>query len=446
MAHQTEAACLLETGAMYGKRLLLEPPTGDPIFAGFRPGVFSLYFGDAPIYHFDREGRWQRAFVAGTHYLKGLDATVQAIDRVREGPNLVLKRRTLSDAETSDLDAEVRAAALDVLDALGAGRLTRRASPEPTLALSDAELHDALDRVARWDAAAWFAHRKSYLGIYAALPLLPPNCQGAVVLQATLGHAGGIAFGGGAAAGHAVRSPDEFAAHARAVQHLLGRRFEQCRTAFLAGSDVLRQGPENVEGYVQLIAATFPFDPESPRRRGRNSVDSECALTGIEAFLDDFTPPLPGWPDWRRLRDRHLRTVTLGIESGSAEIRGLYRKIWTNNDLRALVEQLKSAGVGVGVIVLVDAGGIEHAERHCAATAELVNALPLGPGDLVSLLDANEVRDTSLGAVELGFTPLTGTRWTEQQAELKRRLLPVRTDRGAKVAPYSLEKQSSSGA
>ena len=79
--------------------MLLPPDAGDPIFAGFRPGVFSLYFGDAPIYHFDLEGRWQRAFVAGTHYLKGLDATVQAIDRVREGANLVLKRRTLGYAE-----------------------------------------------------------------------------------------------------------------------------------------------------------------------------------------------------------------------------------------------------------------------------------------------------------------------------------------------------------
>ena len=94
----------------------------------------------------------------------------------------------------------------------------------------------------------------------------------------------------------------------------------------------------------------------------------------------------------------------------------------------------------------MDAGGIEHGARHLAATAALVNALPLGPGDLVALLDANEVRNASLGPLELGFTPLTGTRWTEQQAELKRLLLPVRTERGAKIAPYSLEKQSSSGA
>ena len=96
--HPTEAACLLEQGASYRRRIGFETvgTPGDPIFAGFKPGAFSLYFGDAPIYHFDLEGRWQRAFVDGMHYLKGLDATVHAIDRVREGPNLVLKRRNLS--------------------------------------------------------------------------------------------------------------------------------------------------------------------------------------------------------------------------------------------------------------------------------------------------------------------------------------------------------------
>src|SRR4051794_1915368 len=148
MALQTEAACLLENGATYGKRALFRPETGDPIFAGFRTGVFSLYFGDAPIFHFDLEGRWQRAFVAGTHYLKGLDATVQAIDRVRRGENLVLKRRTLGFADASDLDAQVRASALGVLEALDAGRLGPLSPPAPTPAVSVDELRDVLERVA----------------------------------------------------------------------------------------------------------------------------------------------------------------------------------------------------------------------------------------------------------------------------------------------------------
>ena len=111
MAHPTEAACLLETGVLYGRRLLLRHATGEPIFAGFKPGAFSLYFGDAPIYHFDREGRWQRAFVDGLHVLKGLDTSVQAIDRVREGDNLVLKRRTLGYDEANGFDDQVRTTA-----------------------------------------------------------------------------------------------------------------------------------------------------------------------------------------------------------------------------------------------------------------------------------------------------------------------------------------------
>ena len=69
------------------------PEAGDPIFAGFKRAAFSLYYGDAPIFHFDLEGRWQRAFVEGIHYLKAPDTTVQAIDRVRVEKNLVLRRR-----------------------------------------------------------------------------------------------------------------------------------------------------------------------------------------------------------------------------------------------------------------------------------------------------------------------------------------------------------------
>ncbi|MBV8317957.1 MAG: hypothetical protein JOZ53_23685, partial [Planctomycetaceae bacterium] len=122
MGHQTEAACLLESGALYARRVLLRPASGDPIFVGFKSAAFSLYFGDAPIYHFDLEGRWQRAFVDGTHYLKGLDTTIQAIDRVREGENLVLRRRTLGSAEAGDLDDRVRSAAQGVLEALGSRR------------------------------------------------------------------------------------------------------------------------------------------------------------------------------------------------------------------------------------------------------------------------------------------------------------------------------------
>ena len=153
--HRTEAACLLETGALYRTRIGLEPSGGDGplVFAGVKPGAFSLYFGDEPIYHFDLEGRWQRAYIDGIHYLKGLDAEIHAIDRVREGPNLVLHRRKLGFGESTDLDARLRSVALDLIAALGNGRFRQLGPPDGKASpLGVEELVDFLETIARWDA------------------------------------------------------------------------------------------------------------------------------------------------------------------------------------------------------------------------------------------------------------------------------------------------------
>src|SRR5436309_625498 len=119
----TEAEALFESGALYGRRALFRTTGGEPLFAGLKPGALSLYFGDEPFFHFDLEGRWQRAYADGRHWHKGLDSTVQTIERTRRGVNLVLTRRTLGFAEASDFDARVRSTALDLIAALGAGRL-----------------------------------------------------------------------------------------------------------------------------------------------------------------------------------------------------------------------------------------------------------------------------------------------------------------------------------
>jgi hypothetical protein len=442
MAHQTEAACLLETGALYNRRVLLQNPGRDPIFAGFKPGAFSLYYGDAPIYHFDRDGRWQRAFVDGIHFLKALDNTVQAIDRVREGPNLVLKRRTLSYVEASDLDARVRGAALELLETIARGRLAFLAPSSGALAPTDEELRGCLERIAAWDAAAWFAHRERYVATYGPLPFLPPDCTSPVVLQATLGHEGGVAFGGGRAFEHAVRTPAEFAQHTRDVAALLGARIEQCKAVFLGGADVLRQPIEQLAAYLESVACAFPLDVSTRPEPGAAHEDGP-KLSGIHAFVDGFASDLPDREGWSRLSALGLSRVSLGVESGDRAVRELYGKTWAEDDLCAVVAALKASGIGVGVIALVGAGGVEHASRHLEATVALLSRPALGSGDLVSLLDANELlasNDANVPA-HLRQGALTGPQWSAQLEALKEGLVHLRRERKVKVVPYSLEKQ-----
>jgi hypothetical protein len=427
----SEAACLLETGRLYTSRVGLATRDGDALtFAGFKKGAFSLYFDDAPIYHFDLEGRWQRVFLEGTHFLKGLDTTVHRIDRVREGVNLVLRRKILSFAETADLDARVRATALDLIESIIGSRLDRREPPAGIPPLTTEALVDFLERIAAWDADAWFAHRERYLSTYGPLPFVPPDCQNAVILQATLGHAGGIGFGGSPVAEHYVRSAAEFEAHCRDVAKLLGRRLAQCRTVFLAGADVLRQPPDVVARYLDAIGEVFPLSKSATE-------PASASLDGVYTFLDDFGGLKIGPESWREFHERGLGRVSLGVESGAAAIREDFGKRWDEDNLRAAVAAIKSAGIGVSVLTLVGAGGNERAGDHESETARLITSLGLGSGDIVFLLDANEVRDPDS---EEGIPSLKGEAWSAQQARMKDALKPEAKGLW-KVLPYSLEKQ-----
>jgi hypothetical protein len=432
MDHRTEAACLLETGALYRRRIALETATGhgEPIFAGFKRGAFSLYFGDEPIYHFDLEGRWQRAFEEGVHYLKGLDGDIHAVDRVREGPNLVLRRRKLDAVEAIDLDARIRAVALDMMAGLRDGRF-RRSEPPPNKAqpLSNEEVHGFLECVSNWDCSAWLAHSARYRETYGPLPFLPPECQNAVVLQATLGHAEGRTFGLSPAAEHRVRSTSEFARHVHDVSGLWGRRLQQSRTIFLAGGDTLHRPIEQVEAYLDALGRTFPI---------RNQDDGEDRCFGVHAFLDDFRGFRSGREGWIRLAERRLIRVSLGVESGDPQVRAIYGKTWDDAALRATVADLKSAGLGISVLTLVGAGGVELAEAHLEHTTRLIESLDVADGDFVILLDENEVRDSTVKPT--GLTLLSRADWSEQQQRFKEALAPLKS-RGIKVLPYTLEKQ-----
>lgn len=436
---QTEAACLLQSGALYRSRVGLFP-VGRPaqlVFTGFKKGAFSIYFGDAPIYHFDLEGRWQRAYIEPTHYLKGLDTRVHAIDRVREGANLVLKRRVLTPQEVADLDLHVRDVAQGLITELDAGRLDRQEPPaEKAQPLSAKPLRDFLARISSWDTAAWSAHRDRYRATYDPLPFLPPECQNAVVLQATLGDAQGVSFGLGPGSEHVVRTTAEFEAHVWAVSHLLGRRLLQSRLAFLAGSNVLRLPHETVSGYLETISRAFPIVRPTKGQTDHHEKTTP-RLEGIHAFLDDFATPGLDLEALRAYRQRNLVHVSLGVESGDSQLRTRYGKTWTDEQLRTLVADLRAAEIGLGVLTLVGAGGIDEHDKHLAGTARLLSSLELERGNTIFLLDDRELRDP---ASPDEASLLSSEDWTARQNQLKQALAPLR-DRGVKVLPYSLEKQ-----
>ena len=268
---------------------------------------------------------------------------------------------------------------------------------------------------------------------------MPPECQNAVVVQATIGHATGVSFGGSHVAEPYSRSRPEFRTHVCDVAGLWRQRLLQSRFVFLAGTDVVHQPIEEIAACLSAICRTFPIEPKSRGGTVRTTEDEgRPRFEGVHVFMENFEFPRPDRAGLRELGERGLVRMSVGVESGDPEVRSVYRKNWADDDLRAAIADLKSAGLGVSVLTIVGAGGVERADSHVEQTNRLISSLELGAGDFVFLLDENEVRDSNACPDDLTLLPRP--EWLAQQAKLKEALAPLKK-RSIKVLPYTLEKQ-----
>ena len=436
MPDQTEAACLLRLGAQYGRRIGLR--RGEAlVFAGMKRGGFSLYFGDEPIFHYDRQGRWQRIFAEGVHYRKSLDNSVDAIGRVRVDASTELRRRDVPFAEAADLDAYARNVALDLLEEVSAGTPEFVYPPDGVGTIGIDDLRSTLEDIAGWDAAKWFVHREKYLKAYGPIGFLPPDCHSSIVVQSTLGDACGWAFGGAPPREHTVRSTEEFARHCREVSALWGRRATQAKGIYLAGGDAISRPLDEVEATLHAMSTVFPMAVGEGPKRLRDLPDDEARFEGIDGWIDDLGAPRVDGGGWSRLRALGLVRVNLGVESGDPRLRSLYGRDWDDATARRLVEGLKAGGIGVRIVALVGAGGVEDADAHTSKSIALIESLGLGRGDLVYLVDAADVGDPTLGG---RFAALGPEAVSAQRAAIKAGLADALA-RGAKVVGYSTDKQ-----
>lgn len=419
----TEAECLLRSGAMYRNRVGLLPSLGggELIFVGAKPGGVSIFVGDAPIYHFDLEGRWQRAYLDDRHYLKALDTSVMAVERVREDKNLVLVRRTLPFEEAVDVDARVRDAAIDLAERVALGKAQAVAPPADISTFPTGELLDFLDRVAAWDASAWFRHRERFSKVYGPWPVLAPDAAQPIVLQASVGQRFSPGLGGKPGHEHLALSVDEFRAHVAAVGELWGRRIEQTREIQLAGPDVVARPAEEVEALLQTIARALPMGEPNSRSARR-----------IRAVVEEGQgPPSHPLAVWKRFRELRLSRVDIAIESLAPSVREQLGRPETPWDVATLWATLGEAGLERGLILLT---GLNSPE-HLTLAIRFLEGLDLQTSDLIALLDAREMGSVSEPLL------LDPPAALQQRLEFKQAIEPLRQRHRFKVMVYDPDKR-----
>ncbi len=385
--------------------------------AALRPASTTLALDGVRGLSFDREGRLIRAFWEGRSVRRSLDNRF-AEKRKTGSYSWSYRRRELPPAEVGRLLMDIRTELARIQQGLE--------QATPALALDRREmLGTRLSEILAWDPEALAADGHRFRSVYLPIPVLPPDQYSAVVVQLTEGCSyNGCAFC------HFYRDRpfrakplEEFRRHVAAVREFLGAGLWLRTGIFLADANALVLPQDRLLAALEILQAELrPGDGQG----------------GVCSFVDAFSGALKSTDEFRALRERGLRRVYLGLESGCDELLRFLNKPATASGSMALVERLKSAGLGVGVIVLIGAGGTRYAERHVQETLALLNTMGLGSQDILYLSPLDCEPDSPYRAREraAGVQPLSEA---DMGAQLERLRAGLRFPApGPKVAVYDI--------
>ncbi len=398
--------------------LRLPTPTSAAALINVRPESTVVMLDAQTMWSFDAAGRLHGAFVQGAAFRRGL---TNAILEKRAGPVAGLsgrRRRFLTPTEVRALEQTAYGAAAEML-----ARVQNLGDAPPQAVR--AEVLAALRHIAAYDYNRLEQEREIYQRLYKPVTILPPDQYLALYLQATEGCAYDACTFCGFYRDRRFRIKPlaEFRDHLRAVRDFFGPAMSLRRSIFLGDANALMIPQAALLPLLDEVADRFDITPHGltgAALRAWKTAHPQ-AMHGIFAFIDAFTTRRKTVADWRALADRGLRRAYIGLESGDPGLLSFLGKPNTPADAQRLISNLKEAGIAVGIIILVGAGGASYQEAHIAATTRLLNALPLDAGDLIYLSELVDYPDAPYAAhaAAAGVRPATPHEIEEQSRRLR---------------------------
>jgi radical SAM superfamily enzyme YgiQ (UPF0313 family) len=272
-----------------------------------------------------------------------------------------------------------------------------------------------------------------YARIYHPIGVLPPDQYLAWIVQATEGcHWNRCVFCDLYRDRPArIRSRPEIRRHMEASEAYFGPAMDRRTSVFIGDADAFAAPPETLVGLCREIG----------RRQPRLVRPSDDGAWGIHSFAEARS--VLRWPAdrLRALARAGFRRATIGVESGDDGVRTWLKKPGGAQDVRRAVVKLKAAGLSVGAVFLLGAGGREGARAHTDGTVKLLSELPLDGNDMVFLspLIDRHGDPHRRALLESGRTPAGAEERAAQETEF-RRAVPARPDgRRPRSAYYDVE-------
>lgn len=220
------------------------------------------------------------------------------------------------------------------------------------------------------------------------------------------------------------RTADEVRAHVGALKEYFGDSLALRRSVFLGDANALCVGHEHLAPIFEVLAAELPGRP-------------------VYSFVDVATGRRKSAAEWRTYASLGLKRVYLGLETGDPDLLAWLKKPGSPAEAVDLVETLREAGIPVGVIVLLGAGGERYADGHISQTADVLAGMKLHREDLLYFADF--VADPKLDyATRAGDTPDLQPLSPEACAAQRQHILSIlkitETDSPVRIASYDIRE------
>ncbi len=219
-----------------------------------------------------------------------------------------------------------------------------------------------------------------FKNIYGAIPIVPPDMYLSLYVQITKGCSYNrcsfcnfykkIPF--------KILSFKEFTEHINKIKNFFGKGLSSRRYIFLGDADALLLTENKIFDYVKIIKKNF---------KDKN-------LEKFSSFLDVWTGKRRNIDFWKKLKEEGLFRVYIGLESGSEEVLKMLKKPFIPEEFISLCENLKKAGINLGIIVLLGVAGEEFERKHMEETRKILLSIPFDGADILYLSPYHPSPDT----------------------------------------------------
>ncbi len=180
-----------------------------------------------------------------------------------------------------------------------------------------------------------------------------------------------------------IKSLAELERHIAGIKSLLGGSRVNKKTLFLSDANPLMIEQDLLRSMFDLINSEFRF--KGAAGAPQPSDEQIDRLEGVYSFVDALYGRQKTVDDFRQLRERHLKKIYLGLESGSDRVLAFIKKCNRAADIVALTRKIKEAGLAVGIMIIAGLGGDRYYDEHIKETVKVINRLDLEMLDSINI-------------------------------------------------------------